>query len=224
MASRGTIIYFVIADLGGLDPMYQYSLAYYKALFGRCIEDSERSEDLEQRLTNIIDFSTLTIYENICRGLFEKDKLLFSASICFQIQRNANMISDSEWNLFLRGPGALDKTDQPPNPQVETIQPFQWDVLYAAEQRVKFRVKEEGEGKEAKEGEEPKEKKKAADGTEALEVNDYSDPNPFTGLCDSLKDNYTEESDGWITWIKSHNLIEAPLPIAGTSIGINTPC
>ena len=27
---RGSILYFVIADLAGIDPMYQYSLAYVK--------------------------------------------------------------------------------------------------------------------------------------------------------------------------------------------------
>jgi dynein heavy chain len=30
IATRGAIIYFVIADLAGIDPMYQYSLAYYQ--------------------------------------------------------------------------------------------------------------------------------------------------------------------------------------------------
>ena len=129
VATRGSIIYFVIADLGGVDPMYQYSLAYYAALFSRCIADSEKSSDLDTRLTNIIDNATLVIYENICRGLFEKDKLLFSASICLQIKRQAKEISDIEWNLFLRGPGALDRTNQPPNPDPESIPALLWDVL-----------------------------------------------------------------------------------------------
>ena len=33
IATRGAIIYFVIADLAGIDPMYQYSLAYYQVSF-----------------------------------------------------------------------------------------------------------------------------------------------------------------------------------------------
>ena len=218
VATRGTIIYFVIADLAGLDPMYQYSLAYYKKLFGRCIDDSERNDDLEARLTNIIDNATLTIYENICRGLFEKDKLLFSSSICFQIQRNAKMISDAEWNLFLRGPGALDKTDMPSNPQPDSIQPLQWDVLYAAQMRVKFRPP--AEPTEAKEGEETPAKKGGGDGEHSgFEENEFSDPNPFLGLCDSIKDGYNES--GWLAWIKSHNLITAPTPLKGTTVGPN---
>ena len=33
VATRGSILYFVIADLAGIDPMYQYSLSYVKRLF-----------------------------------------------------------------------------------------------------------------------------------------------------------------------------------------------
>jgi len=37
VAVRGSILYFVIADLGGVDPMYQNSLGYVKALFNKAI-------------------------------------------------------------------------------------------------------------------------------------------------------------------------------------------
>ena len=80
-------------------------------MFSRCIADSEKTTDLSVRLVNIINYATLVIYQNICRGLFEKDKLLFSASICFQILRNSGEIHDLEWNLFMRGPGAVDRSD-----------------------------------------------------------------------------------------------------------------
>jgi dynein heavy chain len=34
---RGSILYFVIADLSGIDPMYQNSLSYIKKLFNDAI-------------------------------------------------------------------------------------------------------------------------------------------------------------------------------------------
>jgi len=33
VATRGSVIYFVIANLALVDPMYQYSLQFYKDLF-----------------------------------------------------------------------------------------------------------------------------------------------------------------------------------------------
>ena len=65
-ALRGSIIYFVIADLAMVDPMYQYSLTYYQEIFGKCIDRSEKSDDLETRLDNLVDFATTSIYENTC--------------------------------------------------------------------------------------------------------------------------------------------------------------
>ena len=43
------------------------------------------------------------------RGLFEKDKLVFSFMLCGEIMRQRDEISDAEWNFFLRGSGSLDK-------------------------------------------------------------------------------------------------------------------
>ena len=33
VAVRGTVLYFVVSGLSGIDPMYQYSLSYFKKLF-----------------------------------------------------------------------------------------------------------------------------------------------------------------------------------------------
>lgn len=40
VAERGSILYFVIADLAGIDPMYQYSLTYFMRLNNNIIEAS----------------------------------------------------------------------------------------------------------------------------------------------------------------------------------------
>jgi len=51
----------------------------------------------------LINDITESFYTNICRGLFEKDKLLFSFMIASKIQLSANKINAKEWNFFLRG-------------------------------------------------------------------------------------------------------------------------
>jgi dynein heavy chain len=88
VAIRGALIYFVIADLALIDPMYQYSLSYFTKLFNTCIDDSEKSTDLNKRLASLLSYLTATVYTNVCRGLFEAHKLLLSFLVSISILRN----------------------------------------------------------------------------------------------------------------------------------------
>ncbi|KAH3860157.1 hypothetical protein DPMN_023048 [Dreissena polymorpha] len=126
VATRGSVMYFVVADMGGVDPMYQFSLKYFKALFNMTIENSEKSDDLATRLQICLRETTLSIYKNVARGLFEKDKLVFSFMLCVEIMRNAEDISVAEWNFFLRGAAGLDK-ERPPKPSVNWINRLVWN-------------------------------------------------------------------------------------------------
>jgi len=138
IAIRGSILYFVIADLGGIDPMYQNSLAYVKSLFNRAIEQAAKSDDIEVRLAALIDKISRVIYTNISRGLFERDKIIYSFLIATSVLRNANAIDEAIWNIFLRGPSVFtseEQAAQPANPSPETLTDINWDVLYSAELR-----------------------------------------------------------------------------------------
>ena len=95
----------VVPTQAQIDPMYQYSLQYYQALFNLCLKNSEPCDEQQKRLDIIIKYSTENCYANICRGLFEKDKTLYSALLVFNILRHADKIPSSEWGLFVRGPG-----------------------------------------------------------------------------------------------------------------------
>ena len=74
-------------------------------MFNLCLKNSEPCEDQARRLEIIITYSTENCYANICRGLFEKDKTLYSALLVFNILRHADKIPAKEWGLFVRGPG-----------------------------------------------------------------------------------------------------------------------
>ena len=130
-ATRGSIIYFVIADLANIDPMYQYSLAYFKVLYNRSIDVAPAASELEQRLTNLIDCQTELIYKNVCRGLFEKDKLIFSFLISIQILLDAQEVTPAEWSLILRGAGLT--VNKQANPKPELIPEGGWNLLQRME-------------------------------------------------------------------------------------------
>ncbi len=103
VATRGSILYFVVSSMSEVDPMYQNSLQFFKTLFNKCLKEAQQSSDLGKRLDILISYITDVTYDIICRGLFEKDKLLFSFLMTVQIMKQQGSILDNEWKYFLRG-------------------------------------------------------------------------------------------------------------------------
>uniref|UniRef100_A0A4W6E6H0 Dynein axonemal heavy chain 6 n=1 Tax=Lates calcarifer TaxID=8187 RepID=A0A4W6E6H0_LATCA len=117
VATRGSVLYFVIASLSEIDPMYQFSLKYFKQLFNSTIETSEKSSVLEERLQILLDQILLNSYINVSRGLFEQHKLIYSFMLCVEIMRQRGEISDEEWQHFIRGATSLEKVRSSINPE-----------------------------------------------------------------------------------------------------------
>ena len=130
---RGSILYFVVSDLAGIDPMYQYSLAYITRIFNLSIEASPPQATIPARCETLIDNITRNIYSNVCRGLFESHKAIFSFLIASSIHRKANTISPIAWNFLLRGSGIVDKAKQPKNPDSSLFSSNCWDLATVLE-------------------------------------------------------------------------------------------
>lgn len=65
ISERGSVIYFVIADLAGIDPMYQYSLTYVKKLFNIAIANSEKSDVHEKNIELLLNAVTYFLFTNV---------------------------------------------------------------------------------------------------------------------------------------------------------------
>jgi dynein heavy chain, axonemal len=101
-AYQGSLLFFCVADLSFVDLMYQYSLQWFINLFVRAIEDSPTSEDVAQRCS-LNDYFLYLLYKNICRGLFEMHKLLFSFTLCVKLMQGMDKIDAMEWRYLLTG-------------------------------------------------------------------------------------------------------------------------
>ena len=130
VAFRASVLYFAISDLSTVDPMYQYSLPWYTALFVNSIRNSEPAESTAARITNLNDFFTYTIYTNVCRSLFERHKLLFSFLMTARIMEGDGRVDGAEWR-FLLSAQALGAPKEAPNPDPTAIVDRAWSEVCA---------------------------------------------------------------------------------------------
>ncbi|XP_037073999.1 dynein heavy chain 3, axonemal-like [Pollicipes pollicipes] len=114
VAVHSSTLFFCISELANIDPMYQYSLTWYIGLYLHSIQSSPKSPELKTRILALNDFFTRSIYRNVCRSLFEKDKLLFSCLLCVGIMKGRGELNGEQWRFFLTGGIALDNPY--PNP------------------------------------------------------------------------------------------------------------
>ncbi|WIA13292.1 hypothetical protein OEZ85_006876 [Tetradesmus obliquus] len=131
---RAAILYFVLNDLAGIDPMYQFSLDAYNGLFLISIANSPKSDVLADRIKSLNDYHTYAVYKYAARGLFERHKLLLSLQMCVRILQAAGQVNAEEWQFFLRGGQVLDRSQQPPNPCPSWVSEEAWDNLASLDQ------------------------------------------------------------------------------------------
>ena len=127
VANRGSISYFVMADLAEIDPMYQFSLKYFKNLFTTCILESPKSSNLEERINTLCKNCTFKIFSNVSRGLFDKHKLIYSFMICGEILKDRGDILAEEWNFFLRGAAVTGKVAD--RPKAAWLTQAMWETV-----------------------------------------------------------------------------------------------
>uniref|UniRef100_A0A7S1SD79 Dynein heavy chain n=1 Tax=Alexandrium catenella TaxID=2925 RepID=A0A7S1SD79_ALECA len=114
-----------------MNPMYQFSLFYYVRIFNKCIDMAEKHDEIDVRMQYLQVSIMKNIFMNVCRGLFEDDKLTFSFIIATSFQKHTSEISAAEWSLLLRGIGLLDVTQRPKNPDPDFFAEKMWDFVYA---------------------------------------------------------------------------------------------
>jgi dynein heavy chain len=96
-----------------IEPVYQFSLEFYIDLFERSVEKAIPGRF--ERVKNINNMFTQTLFQNIIRSLLEKDKLTFSILITVRImQEEKKIITPQEVRFLMVGGTAI--SAKRPNP------------------------------------------------------------------------------------------------------------
>ncbi|XP_026131005.1 dynein heavy chain 1, axonemal isoform X1 [Carassius auratus] len=128
VAVRAQILFFCVSDLSNVDPMYQYSLEWFLGIFMSGIANSEKADEVKERIFNINEFFTFSLYSNVCRSLFEKHKLMFAFLLCSRILMNDSKIDMAEWQFLLSGGRPQHQT---PNPAPNWLSMRAWQDILA---------------------------------------------------------------------------------------------
>lgn len=116
VAARASLLFFCISDLATVDPMYQYSLTWFCALFIRAMADAPQFDDVAARGVALNDWFTYSLYVNVCRSLFERHKLTLSFLLSVAILKSQGKIDAAEWRFLLAGPTETDFALKNPAP------------------------------------------------------------------------------------------------------------
>ncbi|XP_077462234.1 dynein axonemal heavy chain 12-like [Stigmatopora argus] len=130
IAKHSSVLFFTIADLNNIDPMYQYSLSWFVNLYINSIQDSKKSKILEKRVMYLVDHFTYNLFCNVCRSLFEKDKLLFSFILCCNLLLAQKKIEYTDLMFLMTGGVGLQNTIANPDPS--WLQEKSWDEICRA--------------------------------------------------------------------------------------------
>jgi len=116
IATRGSIVYFLICEMSMVNCMYQTSLNQFLDVFDESMERAEKSPHNTKRIANVMDCLTFDAFRYTSRGLYESHKFMFTLQLALKIDMHRGYIKHNEFQTLIKGGAALDINTSVPKP------------------------------------------------------------------------------------------------------------
>ena len=94
VATRGSLLYFLITDMAAINVMYQVSLQQFLELFDYAIAKSDKAPLASKRILNIIELLSFHVTCYMQRGLFERHKQIWALMLTIKTQVVAGELAE----------------------------------------------------------------------------------------------------------------------------------
>uniref|UniRef100_A0A7S2IQH3 Dynein heavy chain n=1 Tax=Haptolina brevifila TaxID=156173 RepID=A0A7S2IQH3_9EUKA len=112
MGERGALTFFLINQLFVISHMYQFSLDTFNYMFVKAIDKTKKADDLDSRCKNLMSTITFVIFAYVTRGLFEKDRLIFSSQLGIRIAGRRGELPAEELDFLIKAPRFMDGAER----------------------------------------------------------------------------------------------------------------
>ncbi|CAB3257081.1 unnamed protein product [Arctia plantaginis] len=126
IASHSAVLYYCITELPNVNTMYQFSVTWFINLYTKSIGNANKAKDFKKRLKFLKDTVTYNLYSNVCRSLFDKDKLMFSFILCSKMLISSGKMDRDEYLFLIMGGICVQNPNKKP---FEWLSDKSWDEI-----------------------------------------------------------------------------------------------